>query len=127
MRLSRHCYNKPHRCPGWIGGGTRWAKVHRCDNGRIVMDYDDPWRKWRFNRCDTCDVVCWPIVVRELDWRWWGWRLDSFWRFWMPEHVLWPVQKGIVIGLYTRPLKFRTLALKFDKRWKTDVWEEIEL
>lgn len=98
-RLSRHCYDKSHRCPGWAGGGTRWAKVRRCNNGRIQINYSSRWKNWTFHRCDTCDVLCWPIVVRELDWRWWGWRLGSFRRYWLPEHLLWPVQGFIVVAL----------------------------
>jgi hypothetical protein len=124
VRLSRHCYDKPHRCPGWAGGGWTWAKVRRCDAGRIDIDHTSHWtRNWRFHRCDTCGVVCWPIVLQQLDptyWlHWHFYRLHS----WAEEHVLWPLQKAIVLGLYTRPLRFGVLALKLDQRWRTNVWE----
>lgn len=72
MRLSRGCYDKYHRCPGWVGGGPRYAKVHRCDNGHIQVDYDAVLWKWRFWPCNTCDVVVWPWMTRWLSpWQWW--------------------------------------------------------
>jgi hypothetical protein len=76
MRLSRPCYDKPHRCPGWAGGGMRYAKVDRCDGGRL--DIYRSWWQWRINRCDTCGVYVLPYVVRWLDWRWWGYVLRRF-------------------------------------------------
>lgn len=99
MRISRPCYDKPHRCPGWAGGGTRYARVDRCDNGRVRTrvpypefpgEFETPGAKrWRFGHCDTCDVVTWPYVTRHLDWRHWGWTIsrlrfrvrDLRWRF----------------------------------------------
>lgn len=131
MRLSRHCYDKPRRCPGWAGGGFSYAEVQTCDNGSIQLLDDHTGslfitrikRNWSFHRCDTCDVVCWPIVVRWLDYRWWQWWLTRNVRWKLEEHVLWPLQKVVVLGLYTRPLRFGTLALKLDQRWKTNVWE----
>lgn len=123
MRISRHCYDKPWRCPGWAGGGWHSAKVKHCDGGRIEIDYEDRWRKWRIHRCNTCDVRCLPMVFQELDptyWRHWHW-----WRFkhMVEERVGWPIQKAIVIALYTKPLRFGNLAYKLDQRWKTRVWE----
>ena len=42
MRISRPCYDKPYRCPGWAGGGMRYAKVDRCSNGRTdIYSYQD--------------------------------------------------------------------------------------
>lgn len=124
MRLSRHCYDKPRRCPGWNGGGFTYAKVQRCDNGSIQINYSSRWKRdWTFHRCDTCDVVCWPIVTQELDPAYWRhWHLYQF-KNWTQERLLWPLQKAIVLGLYTRPLRFGTVALKLDERWKTNVWE----
>lgn len=118
MRLSRHCYDKPHRCPGWAGGGFRYARVNRCEGGRIQIDYSSRWkRNWTFHRCDRCNVVCWPIVIRELDWRWWlEWRLWRFWTFWLPERFVWPVQRAIVIV---------TRSYRLDQRWKTRIWEPV--
>jgi hypothetical protein len=73
VRISRPCYDKMHRCPGWAGGGMRYAKVERCDDGRLAGDiYRGFWWAWRVNRCDTCDVYVLPYVVRYLDWRWWA-------------------------------------------------------
>lgn len=121
--FSRHCYDKPHRCPGWAGGGMKYAKVDRCPNsGRINVDYDDRWYRWKFHHCTDCTVTCWPILVQELDYTWWAWRFRRLgWK--AEEHVLWPLQKAIVLGLYTKPLRFGTWALKLDQRWKTRVWE----
>jgi hypothetical protein len=66
MRLSRGCYDKFHRCPGWNGGGPHFARVHRCDGGRLTGVYDG-WFWWlRFHRCNRCDVVVWPYVTRYL-------------------------------------------------------------
>ncbi len=65
MRISRPCYDKPHRCPGWIGGGMKWAKVERCKSGRIDL-YDHKLWKWRLGKCDTCDVRTIPWVLTRL-------------------------------------------------------------
>lgn len=78
MRISRHCYDKPHRCPGWNGGGAHSAKVHHCESGHIQIDYNSKWYKWQFHRCDRCDVLALPIVVQELDWKWWRWRIEHW-------------------------------------------------
>jgi hypothetical protein len=64
MRLSRPCYDKFHRCPGWIGGGPRYARRTRCDNGHIQVRYDARLWKWRFWPCNRCDVVVWPYAIR---------------------------------------------------------------
>lgn len=82
MRLSRPCYDKMHRCPGWAGGGMRFAKVNCCKDGRLrdpkrESIYEGFWWRWRFNRCNTCDVLVLPYVVRELDWRWWKYKAWS--------------------------------------------------
>lgn len=152
MRLSRHCYDKPHRCPGWNGGGMKFAKESRCDGGHIQIDYTSRWKRdWTFHRCDRCDVICWPIVVQWLDWRHWTWQLRH-WKFRLAERILWPAQYYIVTGLarlcdlidnipayrrrpdpekgwhWTRsqwgcwPLRLATTSDKLDQRWKTRVW-----
>lgn len=124
MRFSRHCYDKPHRCPGWAGGGTHSAKIKRCPNGGYInVNYEDRWYKWKFHHCTDCTVTCWPIVIQELDYGWWGWRVERLGNK-AEEHVLWPLQKAVVLGLYTRPLRFGATALKLDQRWKTRVWEK---
>jgi hypothetical protein len=66
MRLSRPCYDKFHRCPGWNGGGPHYARRHRCDDGRIQVDHDARLWKWRFWPCNRCDVVVWPYMTRWL-------------------------------------------------------------
>lgn len=88
MRISRPCYNKMYRCPGWAGGGLRYAKRDRCDGGRIIPlrggnstgIYEGHWWPLRINRCDTCDVIVLPSAVRWLDWRWLRCALHSSWR-----------------------------------------------
>lgn len=90
-RVSRPCFDKFHRCPGWAGGGTRYAKVRRCDDGHIRY-YDDDghhrlWQ-WRCFRCPKCRVIVLPYLIRWLDWRYvWYWKLcripgdvNSWWR-----------------------------------------------
>lgn len=80
MRLSRPCYDKSARCPGWAGGGDRYAQVQTCDSGHIkTKDGDHPGTyPWRFGYCDTCDVVTWPVRIRQIDWR----RYYGNLRFW---------------------------------------------
>lgn len=82
MRISRPCYDKMHRCPGWAGGGMQYALEYHCNNGHLYDPkreniYEGFWWQWRFNRCDSCDVLVLPYVVRFLDWRWWSYRLRS--------------------------------------------------
>ncbi len=94
MRISRGCYDKYHRCPGWAGGGNKYAKVDRCNNGRLIWPYgyddrtpvpDDihplTWEprrdrlyRLKFRRCDTCDGRVLPSWTRWLDptWLWWA-------------------------------------------------------
>lgn len=75
MRLSRPCYDKPHRCPGRNGGGMTYPKVYRCEAGFITTSGRDRYgdargpaqARWRFGRCNECDVVTWPWVTRRLD------------------------------------------------------------
>lgn len=102
-RFRRLCYDKAHRCPGWAGGGLRWAyddtkpddwnedlgpwetsnsrrrhwwqQPHRCDDGRIWnLIYRDPWRSFRFGKCTKCDIIALPRVTRILDLRDWWWH-----------------------------------------------------
>lgn len=62
MRLSRPCYDKMHRCPGWAGGGWRYAKRYRCRDGYVGYGhlYEGFGWRLRFNRCDTCNVLVLP-------------------------------------------------------------------
>ena len=66
MRISRPCYDKRHRCPGWAGGGMLFAKVTRCNGGYITYGQ---------SRCNKCDVVVLPSFVRWADWRWVSWKV----------------------------------------------------
>lgn len=79
VRISRPCYDKYRRCPGWAGGGTRWASRQRCANGSLVDAFDRRAWRWRINRCPVCGVWVLPYVVRYADWRYWGWVVDR-WR-----------------------------------------------
>ena len=82
IRLSRPCYDKPHRCPGWAGGGLKYAKVDRCADGHIKIpsrleecvdvatgEFDDNpgAHPFRFGSCDTCNVITWPWATRLID------------------------------------------------------------
>lgn len=85
MRFSRPCYNKHARCPGSAGGGTRSAKVDRCPAGGSlarVINYESRWWRWRCHRCPKCGVIVLPVMVRWLDWRFWGWKVDDLKRWW---------------------------------------------
>jgi hypothetical protein len=78
VRISRPCYDKFHRCPGWAGGGMLYAKVDRCEGGRLPDDaYDSRLWKWRINQCATCGVYVLPYVIRWLDWRQWDYVVRS--------------------------------------------------
>lgn len=88
LRLSRPCYDKMHRCPGWAGGGTRFARVSRCDDGHVrplraggsvESIYQGAFWRLRVNRCDTCGVFTLPYAIRYLDWRHWRSELRSGW------------------------------------------------
>lgn len=79
MRISRPCYDKYHRCPGWAGGGTRFARTTRCAGGYVDCYGKTLWR-WRFNRCAKCGVLVLPCNVRYLDPGYWlRWKL----RYWL--------------------------------------------
>lgn len=89
FRISRPCYDKFHRCPGWNGGGPRYAKVKSCDGGHIQVDYDDKWWKWKFWPCDKCNVVVLPYHASKLSikqltyfakWKYEDWQYERSWR-----------------------------------------------
>lgn len=100
MRLSRTCYDKSHRCPGWAGGGMHYAKTDRCIDGRVevrpgkiatFVEPDETYvyntthpseSPWRFGQCNTCDVVTWPVVTRWLDPAWTLWKIKWQLRRW---------------------------------------------
>lgn len=101
MRLSRHCYDKPHRCPGWAGGGFKYPKGEdRCNGGHIQIDYSNRWKRdWTFHHCDKCDVVCWPIVVQWLDWRHWRWWVGYRVKMRFQDWVMFKLQPFVVVNL----------------------------
>lgn len=75
MRISRPCYDKYHRCPGWAGGGTKYAKITRCHGGSLTGCYERRLWKWRRNKCPACGVTVLPYMVRWLDLGWWKWQV----------------------------------------------------
>lgn len=88
MRISRPCYDKCHRCPGWIGGGLKFAKVDRCDNGKITFPFNKSFtflgkycRVTGFGHCNRCDVLVLPYSIRLLDPTYWKceivYKIDS--------------------------------------------------
>lgn len=79
MRISRPCYDKIRRCPGWAGGGMRFAKVDRCDNGMLDSAlYGRRCWRWRLNRCPACGVLVLPYAIRWIDPSWWRYRAGLF-------------------------------------------------
>jgi len=75
VRLSRPCYDKPHRCPGWAGGGDRYAKIQRCEGGHLNDLYEKRLWRLRFNRCDTCDVLVLPYAIQYFGPWWWRYTI----------------------------------------------------
>lgn len=74
-RISRPCYDKAHRCPGWAGSGMRYARTARCKNGYLPEDlYGNRWWAWLPHRCDTCGVIVLPSHVRWVDPTWLTYR-----------------------------------------------------
>lgn len=83
-KFSRPCYDRSWRCPGWIGGGLSYARVNRCDEGRItwgmsrtaldglsVAEYSR-YPKWNaLGQCTDCDVRVLPWWVRRFDPTYW--------------------------------------------------------
>lgn len=85
MRISRPCYDKAHRCPGWAGGGLKYPKVDKCDSGYITFKRDfsyskilylfnfEPYLNIRltgFGRCSKCNVLVLPYQIRYIDPTW---------------------------------------------------------
>lgn len=87
VRISRPCYDKMHRCPGWAGGGNHYAKAVRCDGGYLNC-YRDPrgrWWQWKTNRCPKCGLLVLPYMIRYVDPTNWrseiqmaGWRIRQW-------------------------------------------------
>lgn len=53
----------------------RYAKVRRCAGGHVYGMYEKRLWRWRFNRCDTCDVLVLPFVVQYADPRFWAYAV----------------------------------------------------
>lgn len=86
MRFRRQCYDKPHRCSGWAGGGFRYPRkgsFNSCPNG--YMPYPDTiWKKLSFATCDQkCGTIGLPWASRWLDYSWWRWVVlrDLIWEY----------------------------------------------
>lgn len=85
MPISRPCYDKPHRCPGWAGGGWTYARTDRCAGGRVSWPHGLYW--WP-GRCETCGMIVLPYVVSLTSPYMWKWHikyraghLADWWRY----------------------------------------------
>lgn len=90
MNIRRACYDKPHRCPGWAGGGFHYPKEGKsiCDSGFIPYS-ESRFDAWLFKKCSRCGTVRLPIVTKWLDPSWlkfWvvreieDWKYERQWR-----------------------------------------------
>lgn len=89
---SRPCYDKSHRCPGWVGGGLTSAMVNRCSDGGSLGRIDFRRRYWLGARCPECGLYVLPIWSRGLDPTWIWYRiLHPCWPNWtwrvQPRHL----------------------------------------
>jgi hypothetical protein len=85
-KLSRGCYDKYRRCPGWAGGGWKLAETRLChgDNGGYLnVDYNASWWKWKIHRCDNCDVIVLPYMFRWTSPRSWWYEIKYARSSWM--------------------------------------------
>ncbi|MET0994076.1 MAG: hypothetical protein ABWY20_08325 [Mycobacterium sp.] len=71
MSIRRACYDKPHRCPGWAGGGFRYPKEGKsiCDNGYIPYS-ESRLDGWAVKKCGECGTIRLPIYTKWLDPAW---------------------------------------------------------
>lgn len=81
--ISRPCYDKPRRCPGWAGGGWKSAKHFLCRDhdrysGYLNINFKNRWWKWKTHRCPTCKVVVLPYVIRWTSPRSWWYEIKYF-------------------------------------------------
>lgn len=85
--ISRPCYDKYRRCPGWAGGGWKYPQNQLChtdynSSGYLDVDYEDRWWKWKTHKCPNCGVVVLPYMVRYTSPRAVWYRLRSMlWRW----------------------------------------------
>ena len=90
IRISRPCYDKPHRCPGWAGGGLRYARTRHCDGGTILRAYEPGrWWPWLPHRCGTCGMFVLPSHVRWVDPVWLAYTAACWFRD-RPAKGRWP-------------------------------------
>lgn len=88
---SRPCYDKPHRCPGSVGGGWTTAMVKRCPDGGSLARIEFSRRYWLGARCPYCGLYVLPIWTQLLDptYLWWRirhprlpfWASSRYWRY----------------------------------------------
>jgi len=78
VSFRRHCYDKPHRCPGWAGGGWSHPREGKsiCPSGSLsaqIWRDDNRFRWWKSYQCELCGTRTIPRVTRWLDptWLWW--------------------------------------------------------
>ncbi len=97
-KLSRPCYDKPHRCPGWAGGGWTYPPTARCVGGYITYGMSREefaalgelrWRRYprpfALGQCTQCDVIVLPSWTRKLSLLWWRrvlWCKFTNWLWW---------------------------------------------
>ena len=67
-RISRPCYDKYWRCPGWAGPGWRYPEIDTCDSGSLsaVIDWYGHWT-WKFHKCPKCDMIVLPYKAKYID------------------------------------------------------------
>ena len=87
IRVSRPCYNKWRRCPGWAGPGWKTRKVPYCDNGFFPLEQVGDWWKWKPWTCQVCRTWVLPVNVEKLDPSFWKWRLSVILRNWWWDRV----------------------------------------
>lgn len=86
--ISRPCYDKPRRCPGWAGGGWKGAKHLYCRerdgySGYVNIDFNSRWWKWKTHKCTGCGVIVLPTMIRWTDWRSWWYEVRYARNSWM--------------------------------------------
>lgn len=93
--ISRPCYDKPRRCPGWAGGGWKSAKNNMChstdvQSGYLNHNYEGHW-KWKTHKCPNCGVMVLPYVIRWTSMRtwWYSFRYARSSWFWLVRLETW--------------------------------------
>lgn len=138
MRVSRPCYNKFHRCPGWSGGGIHSAKVYRCQGGYVTWP-TGKLRLFKIARCNKCDVVVLPFNIRYVDPAYLiKWEIPHMWRdfkYWRKEQKDRPCKATRLLAWtswYLDPIRLFEHIPGFNKayedvydRWVERGYEEI--